>query len=38
MVNVKLAVDFQSLSYVTITAFKNRSELINLSNAVLKDE
>lgn len=36
-VNVKLAVDFQSLSYVTVTAYKNREELINLSKSVVVD-
>lgn len=36
-VNVKLAVDFQSLSYVTVTAFRNREELINLSKSVVVD-
>lgn len=37
MVNVKLAVDFQALSYVTVTAYKNKEELMNLGNSIIVD-
>jgi rod shape-determining protein MreC len=35
-VDVALAVDFQSLSYITIALYRDKKELSNLQNSVLK--